>query len=400
MFRAGWRERRAAGDGSHDPQINCLRGIRLPDRLALRFVWTTAGVALAVSLAGAPALTAMQEPVELPPPSELRSLDPADALVIADEVGGTPSGVLELPDGRVVVGYYAEARLQVFDSAGRHVAFWGREGQGPGEFSGVGALACEVACSEAVWALDVRQRRAVAFDVGGGHRETRQLPLGEVASLYPSGFAALGDTVLINGHIPDPGRTGFWMLAVPPDGSVVPAGVAEDRVQPDLRGYYRYRSVAASDSILLVGHRLQLEVEVLDRESLKPSRILSGTRPYFPPLDRDEYLAELANGQEIFRTSGPRTFLQAVALQERVLLLGIRVGAEETWREGRDEFDPNRVWHSVIEAIDLEAEQAIAGWTLDRAVAGFTNRGRPWTYELSEAGIPQIRIFSLDAVAR
>jgi hypothetical protein len=124
------------------------------------------------------------------------------------------------------------------------------------------------------------------------------------ASLYPSGFAALGDTVLINGHIPDPGRTGFWMLAVPLDGPVVPAGVAEDRVHPDLRGYYRYRSVAASDSILLFGHRLQLEVEVLDRESLKPSRILSGTRPYFPPLDRDEYLAELANGQETFRTSG------------------------------------------------------------------------------------------------
>ncbi len=39
-----------------------------------------------------------------------------------------------LPDGRIVVAHRSSDELRVFDSSGTHVASWGREGEGPGEF--------------------------------------------------------------------------------------------------------------------------------------------------------------------------------------------------------------------------------------------------------------------------
>ena len=39
-----------------------------------------------------------------------------------------------LPDGRIVVAHRSSSELRVFDPSGTHLASWGREGEGPGEF--------------------------------------------------------------------------------------------------------------------------------------------------------------------------------------------------------------------------------------------------------------------------
>jgi len=45
-----------------------------------------------------------------------------------------------LSDGRIVVGDGGTQELRVFDSTGTWLATWSRQGQGPGEFDGLGAL--------------------------------------------------------------------------------------------------------------------------------------------------------------------------------------------------------------------------------------------------------------------
>ena len=42
-----------------------------------------------------------------------------------------------LADGRIVVANASTQELRVFDASGIHVATWGGEGEGPGEFSGL-----------------------------------------------------------------------------------------------------------------------------------------------------------------------------------------------------------------------------------------------------------------------
>ena len=77
---------------------------------------------------------------------------PADGSRLAWQIGPEPAasiGVLEgeepymlhwvagatrLPDGRIVVADFSSGELRVFDASGSHMATWGGEGEGPGEF--------------------------------------------------------------------------------------------------------------------------------------------------------------------------------------------------------------------------------------------------------------------------
>lgn len=47
------------------------------------------------------------------------------------------NGAAVLPDGRIVVANSGTNEIRVFDDAGIHQATWGREGEGPGEFTGL-----------------------------------------------------------------------------------------------------------------------------------------------------------------------------------------------------------------------------------------------------------------------
>jgi len=56
-----------------------------------------------------------------------------------------------LPDGRIVIANTGSNELRVFDSAGVHLATWGREGEGPGEFTNLAGVASWPGDSLVAW---------------------------------------------------------------------------------------------------------------------------------------------------------------------------------------------------------------------------------------------------------
>lgn len=82
-----------------------------------------------------------------------------------------------LADGRIVVANGGSTELLVFDEAGQHLAAWGGEGEGPGEFLELNRVA--VWSGDSIVASDNWQNRASFFDANGVHGRTNVLP-GEV----------------------------------------------------------------------------------------------------------------------------------------------------------------------------------------------------------------------------
>ena len=109
------------------------------------------------------------------------------------EVAGGPGKSFLISDG------YANSVLH-FDSAGHFVQEFGRSGQGPGEFRGVGAFYVN---SEIVGAVDVRGMKIEFFDYASGESiGTLDLP----ETLKVTRLSELGDSVWIFGM-----DRGSWM---------------------------------------------------------------------------------------------------------------------------------------------------------------------------------------------
>ena len=70
-----------------------------------------------------------------------------------------------LPDGRIVVANTGTGEIRVFDAAGVHQATWGREGEGPGEFTALAGVASWPGDSIVAW--DTRARTIAVFDSDG-----------------------------------------------------------------------------------------------------------------------------------------------------------------------------------------------------------------------------------------
>lgn len=84
------------------------------------------------------------------------------------------------PDGRVFVADQGNAEVRVFSADGSHLATWGRQGDGPGEFRAPGALLpWPAGDTMAVW--DQRQGRLTLFDADGN--PGRSLPMSEAAGI-------------------------------------------------------------------------------------------------------------------------------------------------------------------------------------------------------------------------
>ena len=65
-----------------------------------------------------------------------------------------------LPDGRIAIANTGTNELRVFDAEGVHLATWGREGEGPGEFTGLSGVEpwpgdSVVAWNTATWVISV-----------------------------------------------------------------------------------------------------------------------------------------------------------------------------------------------------------------------------------------------------
>ncbi|MCY4399406.1 MAG: 6-bladed beta-propeller [Gemmatimonadetes bacterium] len=75
------------------------------------------------------------------------------------------SDAVVLPDGRIVVANSGTNELRVFDGAGVHLATWGREGEGPGEFMDLTGVDTWPGDSLVAW--DSRSRSISVLGAGG-----------------------------------------------------------------------------------------------------------------------------------------------------------------------------------------------------------------------------------------
>ena len=75
-----------------------------------------------------------------------------------------------LADGRVLVANGGTSEIHVFDASGTHLDTWGREGEGPGEFTRLSSVGPWPGDSLMAW--DRGQRRISIFDLEGNHGRT------------------------------------------------------------------------------------------------------------------------------------------------------------------------------------------------------------------------------------
>jgi hypothetical protein len=80
------------------------------------------------------------------------------------------SDAMRLDDGRIVVVNGGSNEMRVFDAAGVHLASWGGEGEGPGEFTGT--IEIDAWAGDSIMAFDFRQRRISVYGLDGVHGRT------------------------------------------------------------------------------------------------------------------------------------------------------------------------------------------------------------------------------------
>jgi hypothetical protein len=110
-------------------------------------------------------------------------------------------GVVRLSDGRIVVADAGSSELRWYDPSGAHLATAGRQGEGPGEFVGLGGAA--LLPGDSIVAYDDRLRRFSVFDGAGDFVRVNALDAeGFPGMNYPVFVGAMGDgTVLMLGRV-------------------------------------------------------------------------------------------------------------------------------------------------------------------------------------------------------
>lgn len=96
-------------------------------------------------------------------------------LVLGGEELFVPRGIAAAPSGTIFVSDISSNNVKVFDPDGGFWGTLGREGQGPGEFAGIGDLTI---AGELLVVHDERGRRLSAWSLSGVHISDHALPAG------------------------------------------------------------------------------------------------------------------------------------------------------------------------------------------------------------------------------
>ena len=107
---------------------------------------------------------------------------------VADRPFGLIVGMAMSPDGHVVVLDAANRSVTVWDTSGKEVHRWGRQGEGPGEFQAPTSVSVSRDSTVAL----VDRDRARLYQLNGEHIATHRLPAnGASAAFDPSGRVAV-----------------------------------------------------------------------------------------------------------------------------------------------------------------------------------------------------------------
>ena len=114
---------------------------------------------------------------------------------------------LRLEDGRILVVNRGSNELKVFDARGTHLASWGGEGEGPGEFTGISEVADWP--GDSIMAFDFSQRRITVFDSNGvlGRtlllESTEEITAPQFRAILPSGrLVVRAGAIFTAGEVP------------------------------------------------------------------------------------------------------------------------------------------------------------------------------------------------------
>ena len=141
-------------------------------------------------------------------------------------------GAMRLPDGRIVVANAGSGELRVFDADGVHVASWGGQGDGPGEFGPMAPSGLEPWPGDSLMARDPFSARLSIFSIDGTFGRALRLDGG-----YESVVGPLPDgSVFASSLTTYPGGAPGALELVRPD---VEYGIleADGRVLRDLASY-------------------------------------------------------------------------------------------------------------------------------------------------------------------
>lgn len=106
-----------------------------------------------------------------------------------------PGGAV-LSDGTVALTDRFSREIRVFDTAGRHLRSFGREGEGPGEFKYLRAI--QAISGDRIAAWDLEAKRLVTFRYDGTHISTKPISMEDMGILWADlvGFFPDGSAVL------------------------------------------------------------------------------------------------------------------------------------------------------------------------------------------------------------
>lgn len=309
----------------------------------------------------------------------------------AEELGGVAHPSFVVTDGRgrhYLSSTFAQATIQVFDSTGRYLTRFGRSGEGPREFLGIGNLL--VGSGDTLHVFDVRARTysvvSPEYDIVRRSRIQAQVFRGRALELEPG-------TLVLNADIRSPERFGYPLHLL--SGDTLGATIGPDELggsRPRPEPYAMNRALAkASDSTFFAsrsrdyvferwttaGRRLQrLRGAPSWFEKEDPNTVRGRFNPSLTDLtvDREGHLWVLARvrSDDFDELAVERGRFRGTTGQ--IPIVESRTG---------ETYD---LQVSVLEVIDPDRGRVLASVRHPSVLQGFVGPDRVWTYEADDQG--------------
>lgn len=295
--------------------------------------------------------------------------------------------------GRIILWPYGPMG-HVFDATGKHVASFGREGRGPGEYTSW-VWAVRVAPGDTIHVFDARNLRHTILDKDLRVVDTRPLP----ARPFQRGAVRLPDgRWVLNAHIATPERIGWPLHLLDAGGNIERSfGALTPVYRADIAfPGERILTVAGEDQVW-VARRNEYRIELWDTRNRRLRsfiRELDWFRPWVrqPPTSPD-------------RPANP--YIRDIHLDQQGVLWVVITRAAPNWRDYVVEFAPgqytieepvHRYYRKVIEAIDVQRACVLARLETSAFFGSAMSDGRYLAYHEGPDGIPYFDVWRLRLV--
>ncbi len=288
-------------------------------------------------------------------------------------------------------GAGAAKAIWVFDRDGAFVRTVGQEGEGPGEYRGIGRI--EVLPGDTLWIYDRVLRRRTTLSPNFDVIATQSYETGSFfhSVLLPDG------RIVVNEHLRSPERVGYPLQLVGTDGRIVRSFGATD---PE----YRRRQPVRFNRMLFPGPDNETVWSVGRGDYLLELWDTTGTRKAALKREADWFVPFVADGEITPSGPPPPTWLRLVKDRSQHEVWVIATAPKANWREVASEY-PNigsnltaiyQLYDSIIELLDLSQGRLVASQLLhDIEFSSFLGNDHLVSYREDEDGYPFLDIWRL-----